>query len=345
VAETPAVTGDELLALLGMAASSLPVQLSLATLARGMQPELDPDDEQSLADWVTVNEIGLEYGFEDEALVRARDVDERRQGKLLLTQLYFYGDTPTTLPFPYPLPFGLSFEDDRAAARRRMARHETSRRSYIRDAWTVEGVDVTVAYHGTGALESVFCQVPCDPWPQRADEPELLADLTPQKLAGLFGLRWSGAALREALGPVGFGSTLADIRTEHNADLRMAHGIEFGFAPGRQVPAADPQFPRSASFASVTYYGARVLDAREWAGPMPFGLRFADSQETLAAKVGRKPDDRGDQNLTGFVAWHFDAFTLHVEYSNVLNRLLRISLMAPGYWAASGAAEPEAAEA
>ena len=49
------------------------MQAELAQCAHGMQPELDPDNEESFVDWVTVNEIGLEFGFEDEAYVRALD--------------------------------------------------------------------------------------------------------------------------------------------------------------------------------------------------------------------------------------------------------------------------------
>src|SRR5439155_20765785 len=108
-----AVTGDNLLELLGSGAADARVEAVLRLLAQGMRPELDPDDEEKLVDWVTVNEIGLELGFEDETYVRAWNPELRRRGRLLLTQLYFYGDTPKTQPFPSPLPFGLTFDDDR----------------------------------------------------------------------------------------------------------------------------------------------------------------------------------------------------------------------------------------
>jgi hypothetical protein len=32
--------------------------------------------------------------------------------------------------------------------------------------------------------------------------------------------------------------------------------------------------------------------------------------------------------------WHFEPFTLIVLYSNIENRLLRIALLAPGFWGA-----------
>jgi hypothetical protein len=336
------ITGDVLLSLLGQAATSAPVQASLTELARGMQPELDPDDEEAFVDWVTVNEIGLEYGFEDETYVRALDIDERRGGNLLLTQLYFYGDTEKTQPFPYPLPFGLSFSDNRAQVHQKLVANDALRRSYVRDAWRLPAFDMTIAYRrDNGLLESVLCHMPYSPWPALDGEAELVAPFTPEALIGSFGKRWSSAQLRKELAPLGFQRALGDVRSEHSADLRMAHGIEFGFAPGSQVPGADGQFPRALALASVTYYGPRVYDAREWLGPMPLNLAFTDSQADIAAKLGRNPDERGDFDRVGFVIWHFDRYSLRAEYSNIENRLLRATIMAPGYWAASQAGDHE----
>ena len=330
------LASDDMLSLLGMKAESARVQAALASLAHSMQPELDPDDPDVFVDWVTVNEIGLEFGFEDEAYVQALDVDRRRQGSLLLSQIYFYGDTARTLPFPYPLPFGLDFADDRATVHRKLAAHDALRRSYVRDAWRLPDFDLTVAYRAdTGCLESVLCDVPYAPWPTLSDEAELVAPFTPEMLCGLFGARWSSALLRSRLEPLGYARALPEARSEHNADLRMAHGIEFGFAPGQKVPAADPQFPHALALASVTYYGPRVYDARAWMGPMPMDLSFDDSQARIAEKIGRKPDERNDFERNGFVLWHFERYSLRVEYSNIENRLLRASLMAPGYWLAS----------
>jgi hypothetical protein len=331
-----AADGDRLLPLMGSTADSPAVQGVLAQLARGMQPELDPDDETSFVDWVTVNELGLEFGFEDEAYVRALDPDQRRQGSLLLTQLYFYGDTPKTRPFPYRLPFDLQFTDDRAAVRHKLARVEALRRSYVRDAWKLDKFNLTIAYdRERGLLESVLCALRYLPWPAPPLEKELVAPFTPEALCVLFGARWSSALLRSRLAPLGYANALGDVRSEQSADLRLSHGVEFGFAPARQVAVADQKSPAALVLASVTFYGPRVFDARQWIGPMPHDLSFADSQAQIAAKIGRSPDDRGDSDRAGFVVWHFESYSLRAEYSNIENTLLRATMMVPGYWAAS----------
>jgi len=66
--------GDALVELLGLPVTDQQVQDSLELLARGMRPELDPDDEHEVVDFVQAHEMGLEFGFEDGASQRAADL-------------------------------------------------------------------------------------------------------------------------------------------------------------------------------------------------------------------------------------------------------------------------------
>lgn len=47
--------------------------------------------------------------------------------------------------------------------------------------------------------------------------------------------------------------------------------------------------------------------------------------------VGRQPDEQEDDDLDGYALWHFPNYDLHVLYDNMKNRLLRVTLMAPGF--------------
>jgi hypothetical protein len=324
------VTGDGLLPLLGLRSSDLPVESALRLLAHGMEPELDPEDEEKLVDWVTVNEIGLELGFEDEAYVRADNPETRRRGPLLLTQLYFYGDTPRTQPFPYPLPLGLTFEDSRDDVRRKMAVHDGRHRYYIRDAWELPKFNVAAAYQkDSGTLESVLCYLRYDSWPDIPGEAELVASFTPEFFIGFFGARWSNEAVRIALAPLGYETTLPSVRAEHVADFRYSHGIELMFSVSRELKDADQRFAHALAFSGVTYYASRQLDARQWVGPLPYDLTFEDSQNDLYEKIGRKPMAFSDETFSGRAEWNFERFTLTVLYSNVQNRIARVLLQAP----------------
>jgi hypothetical protein len=66
---------------------------------------------------------------------------------------------------------------------------------------------------------------------------------------------------------------------------------------------------------------------------LPFGLRFDDSPETAVERVGRPPDIQVDDSFSGFAAWHESALTFHIFYDTIDNRILRVSLFAPGFWA------------
>ncbi len=113
------------------------------------------------------------------------------------------------------------------------------------------------------------------------------------------GLRWSNAELRERLAPFGYEDALKDVRREHTADFRLSHGIELVFMPSAELSAADHRYPAAYAFAGVTYYASRELDARSWVGPLPCGLSFTDTPDEMVAKVGREPDERTEEPLSG----------------------------------------------
>lgn len=324
-----AISGDALLALLGMGVEEPGVQACLAALARDMQPELDSDDPDDYIDWIILNEIGLELGFEDEAYLRAWDESMRREGRLLLSQLNFYADTELMQAFPWRLPFELGFSDDREAVRAKMHAFEGVRRSYIRDAWRMPAFDMTATYGVNGALESVSCRLRCSPWPPDPMDEAAAVLPEPAHFVRLFGLRWSSAELRQGLAMFGFDDRLAEVRSEHVADLRASHGLELYFAPSGSLATADQRLPKSPAFSAVQYLSERELDARQWRGTLPFGLDFADTQADLMKKVGTAPAEQTDGEVAGLAEWHFPAYILYVLYSNLENRLLRIALMTP----------------
>jgi hypothetical protein len=320
---------DALLQFLGLPVSDQGVLGALALLARGMLPELDPDDDDSFVDWVSVNEIGLEFGFEDEAYVKAKPPEQRRQSPLILSQLYFYGDTPTTRAFPFALPLGLSLQDDRSAIRSKLAAFDGTRRSYIRDAWNLPAYDLTVAYRaGDSRVESVLCHLRYAPWPTPPDD---VSGWTHERFVQLFGTRWSDPVLRSGLEPFDIERSIGEIRSEHEADYRTTHGVELVFSDTEVLAAAKNRKSGGLAFSAVRFYASRVFDACQWPGPLPFGLSFDDSQRELVEKIGSRPEQHEDETLTGMASWQFDTFDLNVEYSNVENRILRLTVSSPGY--------------
>lgn len=280
---TDALSGDSLLPLLGLNADNAEIRHLLDAVAHRMEPELDPEDPESLFDWICINEIGLELGFGDDAYIRALDEDRRHTAPPVLFQLYFYGDTAKTKPFPFPLPLGLSFDDNSAVVRQKLSKFEHTRRSYIRDAWRLPEFDVTVAYHQqTNRLESVYCHLPFAPWPPRADDVRLVESVA--ELTSLFGRRWSDPELMLRFPQLNLQSKIAEIRSQHEADFRKTYGLELMFTDAERMKSGTAP---ALVFGAVTFYASRELDARQWDGPLPFGLSFSDSQRTAFEKVGR----------------------------------------------------------
>ena len=300
---TSGVIGDDLVGLLGLSANAPGAQAALEQFAHGMQPELDSDDDEAFVDWVTVNEIGLEFGFEDEAYVRAQDIAMRRQGPLLLTQLYFYGDTPKTRPFPYPLPFGLAFTDDRASVRRKLAAYEDLRRTYVRDAWRLPDFDLTIAYRQMMAASN-RCFATCVT--RRGQLPSASLNWSRRSLqmrSPECSARVGRARCCERTGAAGIRRRAARCASEHNADLRMSHGIEFGFSPGVQVPPSIPEFPE-ATGTGERYLTMVLGCTMRTSGSVrcPWASRSDDSQTRIVERVGREPDERrGLRFRNGFV--------------------------------------------
>lgn len=329
-------TADGMLPLLGRKLDDPQVQAALEQFAHGMQPELDPDDEDSLFDWVTVNELGVEYGFMDEAYLRALDPDERKRGPLILFQIFFYAETETMRAFPFSLPFGLALGDDRGAVRKKLAQWEPLRRTYERDFWALPQFNLAIKYKQSGTIEIVYCYLPYTPWPDAPGAAQLAARFPPKKFQTLFGARWSSELLRTELAPLGYDAELPMVRSEHMAHFEVDHGLSLTFVPAEKVPAADQSAPMTLVLGGVSFYAARdEADARQWQGELPAGLKFDDTPRELQAKLGKKPAESLEDEFSGIAVWHLPEYTLHVEYSTLENRLVIVTIYAPGFWDAT----------
>ncbi len=326
------MVAESILSMIGLSADDPIIRDYLIKYVRGIAPELDPDDEENYVDWITINELGIEMGFEDEAFLKAWDYEKRRKGSIILSQVYFYSNTEKTLSFPFALPFNLKFLDTRKEVRKKLFEYEATRRSYIRDNWETPNFNITATYNkDTGNLESIFFHLPYTPWPSIESGLKTEYLLSPDQFVQMFGSRWHDHQFRDQLTFFDFTNKLADVKTEHAADYRFTYGFEMFFIEGNKI-VADQHYPNTLIFAAVTFYAARELDSREWNGALPFGIKFGDTQLNLQAKIGIQPAEQFDDNLSGYAVWHFDKFSLNVLYSNIENRLLRITLMAPGYW-------------
>lgn len=325
---------DQLIELLGRHANDRLVESAFNTLHTRRRPELDPLDRDALRDWVLVRRAGVELGFVDAVYFQAGDpLQRRRPGvPLILNQLYFYRDRDDIQPFQGRLPFALDWSDNRDQVRQKMQPWESSLRAYLTDVWDTPECRIVVAYRDQDrAIDNILCLIPIQDWPE---DGRVQPQLTVADWSASFGLAVSSTLLRQRLAPLDLASAVAASDDPNELDFRQQCGLELYLSdPSELAHRAAPHGPQGPGevLAAVQFLRTREFDARQWAGELPFGLSFDDTQQSLFAKVGQPPVEHEDDQFTGTARWHLSDFSLEVLYNNVENHLVRIMIMAPGY--------------
>jgi hypothetical protein len=288
----------------------------LNTLRR---PSLPEEDGFCFHDWVLVRRQGVELGFADSEYHTAAERFRWGHGKLLLTQVYFYSGFDDVARYSGELPFDLQWSDTQAAARQKLADFEATRHSYLTDTWEVPGYRLTVTYAGKGeSIDRMVCRNLAAPIPTGPS-------VTPPSLNGMT------AAFGHSVRSTDFADLWVDsfdaaahseAREENSIDWTSSFGATLSFAASSNGPL----------FQAITLHRNRDSESVGWRGPLPEGLDFEDSPEVLFRKISQTPVQRSNGPTTGHAVWHFDECTLHVLYSNLDNRLLRIKLISPGTW-------------
>jgi hypothetical protein len=313
-----AMNANAIIRRFGEPASADDVETMFDTL-RTYQRPTPSEDRRSFYDWVLIRRQGVELGFADSEYHTGVDRFRWGNGELLLTQAYFYAGFDDVQGFTGELPFGLTFADDRDTARAKLAVYEATRHSYRSDAWDVDGYRLTVTYVGGGtSIDRIACRVLASPIPPTVgvDYPEIGA-LTEAfghtTHAREFGALWSSALADD---------DYRDARDDGEMDLTRNYGATLHFAESSSGPV----------FRAITLHRNRDMESVGWSGALPQGLAFEDSPEVLFKKISAPPVQHADLTLTGHAVWHLPHYTMHVLYSNVDNRLLRIKMIAPGTW-------------
>ncbi len=309
----------EVLQMFGAYAKDAGVENLFSLLGTLRRPRLADAEQRIFHDWVLVRRQGVELGFADSEYQLAEGRSRWGQGQLLLTQAYFYAGFNEVQSFAGELPFGLSFADSRSVARTKLMAFEATRHSYRNDTWDVDGYRLSVTYaNDSQRIERIACRVLAAPVPREGTVvfPAL------RMIVDAF-----GTELRSSQFIALWGNAIDDERRrqadeEREIDLTRDFGATLGIVGDRGT----------ALFRSITLHRNRDMESAGWSGELPHGLDFEDSPDILFSKIPSRPAQQSDSALTGHAVWHFDAHTLHVLYSNLDNRLLRIKLIAPGTW-------------
>jgi hypothetical protein len=303
----------------GLASDSKEIARLFDVLNTVQTPFLDEDDieEGRYTDWVLLKRKGIEFGFSNKAWHEGDTRLAWGANDLILTQMYFYSGSEDVQPYTGKLPYGLSFNDNRETARSKLIEFEAARHSYITDCWdTEEGFRLTIFYKETGEIETVFLYLKLH---------NLKNNVHHLKLADLeicFNQPVSDklSCLSKLNTPISKESWDEWFETRE-LTLTDDYGIELYL--GEDKPE---------KLSAIKFFAPRERESVGWNGLLPLNLSFEDNPQSLFEKIKTKPAKHQNNRLTGYSLWHFEIFSLHVLYSNLYNRLLRITVMAPGYW-------------
>lgn len=322
-----AVASDRMIELLGRASGDPAVSSLLDAHGLRWRPALPADELERFTDWFAIAEQGIEFGFMDEAYLKAYEPALRRRLPLIFHEAIFYGRHPRMKPYIGDLPYALDFSLDRATVQRNFQGSGWPVRSYRRDVWELPESRLIVSYaDGDACIADVICCLRETPWPPRGEP------LPPHPpiavIAALLGQVVDGDAFRQAFFPLGVAYELERMESDLVIDMRW----EFGFDIHIGAPPTEPGQPPSSKgvFDSITFYRDRDLDARGWAGELPFGLSFDDTPAQALTKVPGKPLEHSDQHLSGSALWRFEGCSLHLIYSTLDNLVYRVTLFRKG---------------
>jgi hypothetical protein len=329
------MNAEDLIALLGLNADDPVVEAVFLKARTRRRPQLDSENPDDVFTWVLVRRQGVELGFVDEVYFKAGEPWKRRRKgvPLILWQVYFYAQRDDVAEDKGKLPFGIEWSDNRDQVRHKLAQFESTRRSYIRDAWDLPAFRMTVDYRKEGkSTDNIVCYLEASSWPEKERiQPQLgFADWL-----HLLRLPASSPVLRERLRPLDLAKRIERDDDDHEVDFRYECGLELIFVGAENLKRTKQMAPSNRSgnvLGGVRLLRSRELDARQWKGDLPFGLLFDDTQQRMLEKVGRQPDEQEDEGLGGYALWHFPEVSLHVLYSNLKNHLLRVTIGAPGFF-------------
>jgi len=289
------------------------------------QPALDDSDPEAVTDWFPVTDHGIEFGFKDEAYLRAWDPLLRRKGDLIFHEVILYGDHPQMNRFRDRLPYGLSFEDDRDVARSRIDRLGAPRRSYERDVWELPQYRFIVSYASEDArVADIVACLPDAPWPLTDDDLVPLPSI--RDIVALFGHSPRDPAFVRTFYPFGVLFEVESSDTACTIDVREEFGFELHFEIGTDRHGATDD---RRQLKSITTYRDRDLEARGWRGDLPYSITMDDSPAQVFAKVPHAPVEKSDRKVSGSALWQLPDFSLHVVYSTLYNLVYRVTVGRP----------------
>ncbi len=306
----------DLLNLMGRSLITPEIDTLLVDIGVKRRPYLEPEDIENgvYNQWLPIRKIGLELEFKHKKNFERFDAGDMNSANLLLTTLIFYSEREDIRPYPYELPYGLTFNDSPKAVHSKLEKSQCIRKSYIRDVFEFENHWLIVSYNPKrNAIEDITYMLISGKnidsqqrnYPESIDYDKLLKCSS------------DDSVLHNLFSFIDFKKYSKDEDTHH--DIIKTDGVEFVFWKNKLI--------------YISLYATGYLDySYGFKGPLPFEITFNDNPSVLLDKITQKPNLWEDDDLQGRAIWIFETYSLEIIYSTLLNSIAKISIYPSDFW-------------
>lgn len=318
-------------ALFGRSATDPAVTTVLQSLGVRRRPELARPAKSPYEAILRVSGQGMLFSFSERNYWNGRSVTSHgRSGELIFTNVAVTAGIPDVMRrYEGELPFGLQWDDDRTAARKRLvvAGFGDSFHAGKRDAWWLPEYRIRLTYQpecleqaGARGILDISLGIPMRPLARAS---ATCGYPSAEQVLAVLGRSTDDADFQAVFREVGLESLMAEASREI-VDRTEEHGFILYFDSKRGVSGGQPVC------TAISFVRDRLGNSRAWAGSLPFGIQFDDPPSILEERIGRRASRWRDGDTFGSASWSLPGLQINVNFDSLDNCLESVRVIAEG---------------
>ncbi|HDS1039184.1 TPA: hypothetical protein QDZ42_002159 [Stenotrophomonas maltophilia] len=319
-------------ALFGRSAADPAVTTMLQSLGVKRRPELARPARRPYEAVLRASGLGMLFSFTDRNYWNGRSVASHgKSGVLVFTNVAVTSGIPGVMRrYEGVLPFGLRWEDDRTAARAKLAAEGWGNRLHAgrRDAWWLPDHRIRLTYQPECIEQArepgIFDISVGIPMPLRVHAPAMHEFPSAERVLDIVGRSTNDPDFQAVFREFGLASLMVEASSEV-VDRADEHGFILYFDSKRDTPGGHPVC------TGISFVRDRLGNSRAWAGPLPFGLQFDDPPSILEERMGQRASRWRDEGTFGSASWSLPGLQVSVNFDSLDNCLESVRVIADGH--------------
>jgi hypothetical protein len=256
-------------------------------------------------------------------------------GNLILSRLSFLINYDQGFaPYTKKLPYGIQATDSYQQLQARFNEPVKLLKAggFVEKAiWHYKDLQIIVSFLNGGNNIKIISFIPCLKTNyQTADDVNTAPRLA--QLSSFFGSEWNNKNLLEPFAKLGLDFSFSEVKKYGEIDFKKSHGIELYFLTGDKFPVdiytkLDPKKYYFSGFRVRSYLDFK---SKQFAGELPWGIDWEASPAVVESFIKAKPTKSVLDELDGYQEWPTDKGLLHILYTLLEDRILRVSVYANG---------------